>query len=191
MKYVSVDIETTGLDPTTCGVIEIAMVFDDLSDKEFDPVVKSWLIDPGVCKWEPNALEMHTESGLASRWAEANPTMNVRVWRATQCGVMLGRRPVAGKNFWSFDANFLGQDWCREAFGHRGLDPAILFLQTGELRPPNLATCMDRAGLAHDGVTHLAAADAYDVCRCLRVGLNINTPDELPPYNPNAQEEQE
>lgn len=197
MKYVSVDIETTGLHHLDCGVIEIAAVYDDLGQKEFKPEIRQTYVDgtprAGLApKWEPIAMRMHVQSGLLSMWNSARiHEEGVPDLHKASRKVLGERLPVAGKNFWSFDAKFLGDQICKKFFTQRGLDPAILFLELGDQRPPNLQQCMERAGLENNGVTHHATEDAYDVCRCLRVGLNINTPDELPPYNPSAQDEQE
>ena len=34
MKYASIDIETTGLDPETCAIIEIGIILDDLAERK-------------------------------------------------------------------------------------------------------------------------------------------------------------
>lgn len=62
MKYVSTDIETTGLDPSKHKVIEIAMVIDDLANpKPLYHLPKiSWYIDNGGGElvWSDAALLM-------------------------------------------------------------------------------------------------------------------------------------
>ena len=81
---------------------------------------------------------------------------------------------AAGKNFASFDLQFLNQlpgfrKFIR--FKHRFLDPAMLWwdpdLDDG---PPDTKTCMERAGLAGE-VAHTAIEDALVVVKLIRAAI--------------------
>ena len=62
MKYVSIDIETTGLNPDKCQIIEFAAVVDDLQDQQ--PIEKlpkfQTYIRHESYTGEPYALAMHS-----------------------------------------------------------------------------------------------------------------------------------
>jgi hypothetical protein len=86
----------------------------------------------------------------------------------------VGSVQAAGKNFASFDAQFLfrlpgfGK---RIKFRHRVLDPAVLFWRPLEDdRLPDSKTCYERARM--DGkVAHTAVEDALAVVRLVRIGV--------------------
>ncbi len=64
MKYLSIDLETTGLDPDRCDVIEFAAVLDDTMKPEVPidqlPSFRALLVQD-IYKGEPYALAMHKE----------------------------------------------------------------------------------------------------------------------------------
>lgn len=64
MKYVSIDLETTGLNPETCQILEFAAVLDDLEDPkpiEQLPKFQAYIVaDTIVYTGEPYALSMHS-----------------------------------------------------------------------------------------------------------------------------------
>lgn len=78
--YVWVDVETTGLNPATCSVIEVAFVITEGPETGFKEVAGargSVFVDPGHAIDEPTkeqkrAFEMHKESGLWAAWCRAS-----------------------------------------------------------------------------------------------------------------------
>ena len=60
-KYVSIDIETTGLDPQTCQILEIGMVVEDWQTPIEDLPCLTFLVDPGIIVGEPYALQMNSQ----------------------------------------------------------------------------------------------------------------------------------
>ena len=63
MQYVSIDIETTGLDEYTCDTIEFGAIIDNLNfQKPFDELPKfhAYVVLPRY-QGEPYALSMHAE----------------------------------------------------------------------------------------------------------------------------------
>lgn len=137
MRYISIDIETTGLNPETCQIIEFAAVADDLRIKaplDSLPRFQTYVHHP-VYTGEPYALGMHQK--IFQKLAE--PSENDKVttpellfkkffdWLLTVDGPTSHRRcrykanpvcdgnvfsmqikiNVAGKNFASFDKRFL------------------------------------------------------------------------------------
>ena len=78
---------------------------------------------------------------------------------------------VAGKNFGSFDKNFLEKipSFTKYIkFGHRSIDPANFYIDfSSDTEIPSLDECMKRAEI-RDTATHVALQDAWDVVRVLR-----------------------
>jgi hypothetical protein len=78
MRYLSIDIETTGLDRKRCSLIEIAMVLEDTEAPDWRELGMAPEVLPAVevlptfhcfvpnrgAYWEPIALEMHKERML-------------------------------------------------------------------------------------------------------------------------------
>ena len=76
------------------------------------------------------------------------------------------RAQAAGKNFASFDMQFLNripQFTKFINFRHRILDPAMLYWQAGDERLPDSKTCYERSG--HDEeVAHTALRTPWALC---------------------------
>lgn len=195
MKYVSLDLETTGLDSNLHQIIEIACVIDDLR-KPVD--IES--LGSGNRAHGFSTLVVH-ENYNFSHWAMKTHLKNglinellTRVGQAGQMGpsqaggwliqfltshslyeAIQGKRPtVAGKNFARFDAPFLlklhgfsiGQEW----WHHRSLDVGSLYAKATDTELPSTEECLKRAGLKSGG-NHRAMDDALDVVRLVRHAL--------------------
>lgn len=187
MRYVSIDIETTGLDIDTCRLIEIGAVIDDLgSRRPLDelPTFQCYVSPNSPYLWEGPAYDMHRSilhKLLPSNGAvrDNRAVSDLAQWLESHgfsSGSKLG--PVAfqaaGKNFGGFDWQVLRRIPGAEmilAPSHRLLDPAMLYLDpTKDTRVPSLSTCLERAGLPAT-VAHNAVDDAMDVVRLLRKGI--------------------
>ena len=178
MKYVSVDLEMTGLDEETCQIIEIGAVVDDTShETPIDklPTFHCYVTHP-VYQGEPFALHMHADTfnKLHHRpegWryeSVDNIAMAFQSWVEKH---FEGKRAtIAGKNFMSSDMNFLKKlpRFEKTQFKHRCIDPAMKFWRPKtDKEIPNLKTCMERAGIPGE-VTHTALEDAFQVIKLLR-----------------------
>jgi len=183
MKYVSIDIETTGLDPDFCQVLEIGAVIDDwkLPINELPSFRR--VIQNKTLSGEPFALALNV--GLLRLLADPQPSTNTIFCQPdelgrqfapwlTENGIDPKHVQAAGKNFASFDAIFLDRlpDFKSHVeFRHRVLDPAILFWQPAkDEKLPDSATCYKRAGL-DSKVAHTAVDDAKGVVWLIRSGL--------------------
>ena len=187
MKYVSIDLETTGLDPDSCDVIEFAAVVDDTlkPDVPVDdlPHFRRLVLQDNY-GGEPYALAMHADllreaaGGAHAGTVDPNDLFEAfQQWLIDDARVIPYGAPVkilvAGKNFAGFDMRFLRRlpgAW-DGLFSHRVLDPAMLFTLAEDERPPSLELCLDRAGFTK-AVSHRALDDARDVVRCVRSGLS-------------------
>lgn len=190
MQYVSIDIETLGLDPACCDTIEFGAVIEDTSDwKDFEalPTFHCYLTKPrNIYKGDAYAMAMHQkilkrigdrEEGYSyvpgdmldevfAEWLEDNHLLEEDENRPNH------KKPivVAGKNFDRFDLRFL------EVLGfgrkvimrHRTIDPGSMYFdpQNDEV-PPGLEDCLLRAGIEKE-VNHTAVEDALDVIKCVR-----------------------
>jgi hypothetical protein len=117
------------------------------------------------CYISPRKL-LHEFSG----WLVGNGYENTNKNPSGPLMVNLGCVTVAGKNFFAFDWNYLaplfGDRICR-----RAIDPSIWFWNPAEdERVPSTGECLERAGLEPTG-EHTALADAWDVIRLVRIGL--------------------
>lgn len=186
MKYVSIDIETTGLDWRTCQTIEVGAVIDDFETPiEKLPTFRCY-IDHGIFAGEPYALSMHAEIFRAiarerSHNLEIFPDIYVfkpdkvadhfATWLSKNGIIPWDKFVVAGKNFGAFDKNFLDllPGWKEEIrMHHRIIDPGSMYYVPGvDDIPPNMEECFRRAQLPLV-VNHKALDDAFDVVKLIR-----------------------
>lgn len=171
MIFLSVDIETTGLDPATCQILEIGVV---LANTETSP--NSWptfrrLIRHDVYRGESYALSMHhklfQELSQGSGMQLWEALSELRVW-LTNHGVY-SKITIAGKNFAAFDKNFLekSEQWNNIPKHHRYLDVGNLYFDpTKDDQIPNTEECLERAGF-EPCVSHTALEDALAVAELI------------------------
>lgn len=193
MIYCSIDIETTGLNPKTCDILQFALIIDDLSNPKplhELPHFQAYFIKDNYIG-EPYALSMHPEifkeiAHAQKHKAERNEFgdrfMNIEhLPTALECflghyGLDLDPQTnkceinVAGKNIAAFDLPFLRKkikNWGSISFKNRVLDPAILYYEKGDKILPDMKLCMERAGIIGE-VAHTALEDAMMVVRLIR-----------------------
>ena len=186
LPYVSIDIETTGLDPDTCQTLEIGAVFDDwtLPIREL-PVFHCYVVHEQIVG-NPFALAMNADilRRLSSPQQGEDCLLPGAVADALaawigRCGWDLSKSITpAGKNFASFDRQFL--KWLPDfekkvRLHHRTLDPAMLFWLPGDDKLPDSKTCYERAGM-NPKVAHTALEDALAVVRLVRTGVKRLAP---------------
>jgi len=181
MQVLSIDIETTGVNPAVHGVTEFAGVLFDDQSSEPPKTFYRWLNPEGYV-WSNYCLRLHKQwiervvdrllnktepigdeppicSDLTQLRGELSAWLDIHV---------PGRRcTVAGKNVGTFDMRFL-PDF---PFRHRTYDWVNHWHQPADAAPPDLATCKKRAiefgcALVKPEVAHNALADAMDVA-CL------------------------
>jgi oligoribonuclease len=172
MRYVSIDIETTGLDPDYCQILQFAAVIENTqlqTPLNQLPSFVRWIDHPDL-QFEKQAMRMHLNSDLVQEWLQSNPIpvdqfmLEYRDWLG-QYG--LSKPVYAGKNIGGFDIQFLRRlpGWPKHC--HRYLDPAAYYIEPGDEAPPDLKTCLQRCGIEKE-VTHDAYQDAIDVITALR-----------------------
>lgn len=176
--YLSIDIETTGLNADTCQILEFAAVLETgKGPVEELPGFSTFVRPPGLIQGEAFALQMNASilKALCQKDCQAiHPNDLVAVltcWAVAQ-GIDPQKITVAGKNFASFDSRFLSKlpGW-GTVFKprHRVIDPAMLYWNASEDGDtlPDTATCMKRAGI-EGVVSHRAEDDARCVIELVR-----------------------
>jgi DNA polymerase III epsilon subunit-like protein len=183
--YVSVDIETTGLNPENCQILEIGAVIDNGTAPIEECPTFHCYVEHGLILGEPFAVSMHATilRRIATR---EEGYVYLSVWDVAfhfrdflkEHGLDPENEKivVAGKNYASFDARFLSKltSWDKHIkTHHRILDPAALYWQpeTDGVKLPDTKTCMQRAGI--DGeVAHTAVEDARIITLLIRHAIN-------------------
>ena len=180
LAYVSIDIETTGLDPETCQTLEIGAVFDDwtLPVREL-PTFHCYVIHQRIVG-EPFALALNAEilrkladpqkDEIFLRPEEVADKMAAWLSKHWEPGKTI---TPAGKNFASFDRQFLKRlpDFERKfRLHHRTLDPAMLYWLPTDEKLPDSKVCYERAGISGK-VAHTALEDALSVVQLIRAGI--------------------
>lgn len=203
MQYVSIDIETLGLDPLTCDTIEVGAVLDTITDPWNLPDIKElprfqcYITKPNnIYQGEPYAMWMNAK--ILKRIADREEGFNyipgdmldevfaewlTDIWKHEHYPI-IDPKPdrkvvMAGKNFASFDLPFLKRLGFGKSFKihHRSLDPGSMYFDINKDEvPPDLTMCLHRAGIVKE-VTHDAVEDALDVVRCVRHKL-LQSADE-------------
>lgn len=183
--FVSLDIETTGLNDFDCQTIEVGAVIDDWETPVEELPSFRCYVDHGHFYGEPYALSMHpkifryiatkgkeSEEGIAILSPDEVAGYFVEWLLSHGLNPVKQHLTMAGKNFASFDRNFLKRlpDWEELVISqHRIIDPGNLFWDPDiDLRGlPNTKTCMERAGIPGE-VAHTAVEDAIVVAKLIR-----------------------
>ena len=187
MRYLAIDIETTGLDPENNQILEIAMILEDTEKKlpRKECPRQHLYIDREAYIGNSVALEMnaHTfkkindlrndyENDLSAfLMPEESISSSIRAF--FQRNDITPETPItpAGANFSGFDLRFLEQvleDDVLQSIHRRSLDPSNIFIDFSKNHHvPSLATCKIIAGV-EGKVLHNAMDDAWDVIEILR-----------------------
>lgn len=199
MIYCSIDIETTGLDTENNQILSIGVVVEDTRLKlpwdeipKFNAIVlqrqingspRALSMNEGIIKLMGDYLEgddetkellsqkspyLFLEEGDVAKELHKFLMRNYESPTSTKAYALIN---VAGKNFGSFDLQFLKRlPWWQKLIRvrQRIIDPAILCCKWDEDDAlPGLNTCKERMNI--DGtVTHTAIDDAWDVITVLR-----------------------
>ncbi len=188
--YVSIDIETTGLNPQTCQVLEIGAVIDNGGPVEALPKFRAVLKHDSF-RGEAYAFSMHptllreialvkvpksycVENDLSTAACIMRPDQVVErfINFLTFYGVPTDKGfTPAGQNYASFDKAFLEQcvpRWKSDVkIKHRTIDTGNLFWRKDDEYLPDTQECYRRAGLPVH-VAHTAIEDAVGVVKLIR-----------------------
>jgi oligoribonuclease (3'-5' exoribonuclease) len=198
MKYISIDIETSGLDPDRHKILQFSAVIEDTQKKTAITKLPSFnrYVYHSNLTGQPYALNMNKH--IIEKLVEAEKKLkklkldgiegafpndvctedrledefisflDKHKWVYSTPGRI--KITPAGKNFDNFDRKFIERLFQRIIFTHRSLDPAILYLKKDDNKIPDLQTCLDRAEIDKK-VSHDALDDARDVIKLIRCKL--------------------
>ena len=176
MLYASVDLETSGLDPTWCQILEIGIVIDDLdAPQNPNPPTFHAYIKHRRIQGEPYALNLNKE--IIAIIAEGkHPDLVTPEHVGPALVAFLQQHfpsqkvTAAGKNFQGFDKKFLDHTLPDFDFKlhHRTLDPVTNFYRKGDKQLPDLTECLKRANITLPFNIHTAVDDAKAVIALIR-----------------------
>ncbi|MCR5887849.1 hypothetical protein LRS06_08665 [Hymenobacter sp. J193] len=186
MRYLSLDLETSGSNPQRHQILELAAVVEDT--RQLRPLAELPAFRRVVRHQEyvgtAGALALNARLLAELARKEPNPELCKPAELLPQLRAFLLAHgfktdkhdcvavTMAGKNIAVFDLGFL-----RELPGYGTLvraepamlDPAAFYLNwRKDTRLPTMQTCKARAGFEDDTVAHQALADALDVVQLLR-----------------------
>ena len=193
MKFLSIDIETTGLDPQNNQILEFGAIAIDTSYPT-DPYIAEFraVFIHQELTGNPIALTMNAELINEINTVLKTKDFNYDLRQDTLSGIYvrnaeefqsyfdewLGsigfteRLTLAGKNLASFDLKFLEAAGIKIKYRHRMIDPAILYVDWEKDETlPDLQQCLDRAGFVK-GVSHTSIDDAMDVAELVLKKIN-------------------
>ena len=169
MKYICIDIETTGLDPVNNQIIEFCA-----------------LINPGnyfhcyvyheryVCNAYAAALNVEIFKKLSKRdsdykyYSPCQMMFEFKNWLNIQ-NLLETKINFAGRNIGSFDIQFLNKipGWNEIRHAHRYLDIGNLYVQPSDDIIPDLQECLNRADFTMN-IKHTAYDDALAVWNLMK-----------------------
>ncbi|MFW5847819.1 MAG: exonuclease domain-containing protein [bacterium] len=194
MKYFSIDIETTGLNPEKHQILELGIIFEDTENpKDFynSPKFRAIIAHDDIVG-SPVALSMNKDLLITLSIFHSIPELsdeksaflkdhNIlypnqvsdKVFKFIKDNVGDFYNSdyeinVAGKNFEKFDKKFLEKlpEWNMK-FHRRVIDPASMYMLSKDKNLPTLNECLERAGV-EGRVDHTALGDAWKVIQVVR-----------------------
>lgn len=184
MKYISLDLETSSLQPSPDHILQVSMVVEDTEQPEV-PVEDlphfTCFVNHADIKGQAYALGMNgwildIISGRKENTTDypiyAADERHRDYWIDHALEFLdhhfsTAKITVAGKNVAGFDIPFLTKELSRH-FRHRVLDPGPLFVDWAKDESvPDFKTCKERAGMSGE-VVHCAREDAMEVITMLR-----------------------
>jgi DNA polymerase III epsilon subunit-like protein len=197
MKYFSIDLETTGLNGGVHGVTEFAAVFGDTLDTKLCKSFYRWL-DPEGYVWSNFCLRLHAkwiekattrifnkqfeavadEPKICRNLVDVYADFYDWLMAIGECATDSPRILPTGKNFASFDKNFLIGRGFTNIFRHRTLDWVPFYTSSKDVVPPELELCKRRAieagckRFSLSKVKHNALDDALDVHHLIQFAMN-------------------
>ena len=167
MIFYSLDIETTGVNPETDQILEVAILEVDSTDFSILRTLHFYVRNERL-EGSPYAINMNKDiidkivSGEVDSYFPSNVSKLVLDFLPDS------KVTFAGKNVTTFDIPFLKKYVPELQYHHRSIDPTILFFDPQvDITLPDLSKCKVRAGLSPN-VSHTAIDDAKDIVDLLK-----------------------
>jgi oligoribonuclease (3'-5' exoribonuclease) len=161
--YLAIDIETTGLNPDTCQVLEIGCVLNDFSKPLLECRTFEMIINPGHIEGEPRGLAMNAR--LLEKISDGcglNPRLAMDRFSQWLRDYVGQKAHPLGKNVAGFDIQFLKRLplWPGHHIHYRSLEVGTLYANIdGILGQEELGTTVAER-LKIPGSPHEALYDA-------------------------------
>ena len=164
--YLSIDIETTGLDRQRVHVLQLAAVYDNGDPLKKLPTFNEVIKWPVINQAEEYAMNLNKKLLEQDVISIEKARVEFEQWLfKIQPG---GRLTAAGKNIQGFDMPILQNpvnDFNLRRFLHRALDPGSMFAEDFD-HVPDLGEINRLVG--RSAVSHDALDDAWDVVHAIR-----------------------
>lgn len=128
--YLAIDIETTGLNPDTCQVLEIGCVLNNFSKPLMECETFEMIINPGHIKGEPRGLAMNTRLlEMIANGYGLRPGRGIEMFAQWLRDYAPPKVHPLGKNVAGFDLQFLKRlpEWPDFLIHYRCLEIGSLF----------------------------------------------------------------
>lgn len=180
MKYVSVDIETTGLNPNKDQILMVAMLVEDTKLKLPREELPTFACYVKHERYEGDAFALWMNSWIFEKLAKGNAEYPIyradwtepwNTWNSRALDFLrqhFGDKKVvaAGKNFGKFDLQFFPSA-LQNKFSHRSIDPGSIFVDWDLDELQSLGDIKKKLNIEKE-VSHNAVDDAWDVIQVLR-----------------------
>lgn len=196
MKYVVIDVETSGTDPDHCQILEIGAVIEDTANilpieeiPKFKCIINHpyYLGNAFAINMNARIFDILADKSKHSEHSVVVPAQVTQLFCLWIQNEYFGKSlspshytqgleleepiNIAGKNFGVFDKLFLDKlpNWQQTIkCNRRFIDPAVLFVDwKHDVALPDLNQCLERANIERK-VTHNALEDSIDTLLCLR-----------------------
>lgn len=196
MKYVSIDIETTGLNPVNHNILEFGAVIDDtenlLSLKDLPkfhcyilPPREGYKGDPFALWLNNNILEKIAKKDKYPQYNFLEPSDVGKQFKKFLLENKIEKVKASGKNFATFDKPFIDnlpdfKDLVK--FHHRIFDPGSLYFAKSDTEIPDMKKILERMGVRQEfkEVKHTSIEDSEAVIQMIRYALNSFSWDNIP-----------
>lgn len=174
MRYAAIDVETTGLDPERCQILELACVVEtDWKTPVGELPRFRALCSPGEIHGDVAALHMNARLIKELAQSDVVHSLSSAVFNISRfLEDHFGRQSftIAGKNFGAFDYRFLlkSPGWRNIRHKHRFIDVGSMWWNPAiDTCLPSLADCLARASLDSRPLRD-AISDCEAVIECVR-----------------------
>lgn len=185
MKFVSIDVETTGLDSEKHQILQLAAVIVDTKESSDKWATFNEIVYPTNGQLVGDIFALNMNKDLIEKILKSDKREVVKVedlyfrfyrflihnlYTGMESNTVFAKIKItpAGKNFSNLDSKFIQKlpefDKGLIQFSHRTLDPGSMYVTEDDVEVPNLEQCKVRSGLFEDNsVSHDALDDAMDV----------------------------
>lgn len=172
---VSVDTETTGLDPACCSIIQFGACLQN-SDGSIKGMELVIVPESKRLTGDPYALAMNADiikridqysksgAGAFKEWCYPRELVSMFLEFLTSNGWLGEKIQIVGKNFAKLDLQFLNRlGWDRVPQHHRYIDVGSMVMHAGDTCVPDTSECARRLGYKLTTARHTALEDSIDM----------------------------